>query len=152
MTTRQPPKTTKLLKDGNAYFTVVWSPLVAADIYEIGSKVPSLPGVCQLFYKDKPGHLHLFNLRLCWYGGLRSTLREHVDPVWEKDPALRTILEQHPIFYRYSVIDSYPDLQDVYFFLMSAGFKKNIESSKRYKMIYLREQISQSDESAAGRS
>lgn len=132
--------TTKKVKEPDVYFTVTWSRITLADKYQIGNSVPSVPGIYQLYYQDEKKRLNLFSIRLCWYGGLRSTLREHIDPDWEKNADLRKILEAYPIYYRYTELGSFPDLQDAYFFLMDACLKQTVEHSGRYRYIYLKEQ------------
>ena len=105
------------MDEGNAYFTVRWSPILKADRHQIIGSVPAVAGLFELYYQDKSGGLNLFHLGNAWYGGLRSWIRGATDPTVETDPGRRKILNDHPCYYRYCMSNSHPDIQDVLFFL-----------------------------------
>lgn len=136
-------RTTKREKDGDAYFTIVWSPLTKVDRYDIALRIPSVPGLFELFYADRH-HRVLFNIQKSWYGGIRNLLREQSDPELQKDPRLAAILSEHEIWHRYTAIDSFSDLQDVYYFLAGEAFGEKAECTDRYRWIYLKEVFQES--------
>lgn len=125
------------------YFTLYWSPIEKADKYSIVTKVPAVGGIIELYYLDDKKKLNLFMITRSWYGGLRSTLREHTDPILEEDPYRLSILEKYKdsVYYRYSMCESHPDMIDVVFFLSetyASGSPGTIHSG-RYEKIFLNE-------------
>ncbi|MCX7025054.1 MAG: hypothetical protein NT080_10590 [Spirochaetes bacterium] len=128
-------------RDGSIYFTINWSPFARADKYDIVRSVPSIGGIVELYYMDKSKKLNLFCIVRSWYGGLRSTLREHTDPEIERDPYRRGILlewKDH-IWYRWSHTESATDMDDILFFFIetySPG-SKVVTPSGRYESIFL---------------
>ncbi len=131
----------KEVNEGNAYFTVRWSPILKADRHQIIGSVPAVAGLFELYYQDKSGGLNLFLLGNAWYGGLRSWIRGATDPTVETDPGRRKILNDHPCYYRYCMSNSHPDIQDVLFFLGDTYFagKNPHQPSGRYENIFVNE-------------
>ena len=76
-----------------------------------------------------------------WYGGLRNLLRRVTDPEIDDDEKKRAILTSRDCYYRYTVIWSFMDIQDVLFFLASRYRPGNnsIKSSGRYEELYVEE-------------
>ncbi len=131
----------KRVRGNTVYFTVHWSPLKKADKYDIISSVPSMGGVFELYYRDDRKRLVLIERSRAWYGGLRSRLRKSVDPELQGDSRLRQILEDYDLYYRYSLLESRPDMIDIiYFFERSrrAGAGAQLHSG-RFQTIYLKE-------------
>lgn len=126
---------------GNAYFTLAWSPILKADRHQIIGSVPAVAGLFELYYQDKSGGLNLFHLGNAWYGGLRSWIRGATDPDVESHPGRRKILGTFPIYYRYSMSNSHPDIQDVLFFLGDTYNPENNphHPSGRYENIFVNE-------------
>ncbi len=128
---------------GQPYYILTWSPLTKADKYKINTAVPAVSGVYELYRMDKEKKLNLLSVTHAWYGGLRSNIREAIDPDTKTDPELRKLLEddETEIYYRYSCSDSFGDLLDVVWFLHSSYFPGDIriESSKRYENFFLSE-------------
>ena len=131
----------KEVNEGNAYYTVSWSPILKADRHQIIGSVPAVAGLFELYYLDDSGGLNLFHLGNAWYGGLRSWIRAATDPSVEINPGRRRILAEHDCFYRYCMSNSHPDIQDVLFFLGDSYYaEKNPHlSSGRYQNIFVNE-------------
>ena len=129
-------------KNGDAYYSVEWSPLSKADRYEIITKVPALAGVFEIYWMDEDNHLRLFFVGKTDYGGLRSELRRLTDPELCKDnEKTRKILDEKEIWYRYALTDSSNVMADVIWFFMQTYFpeKTSLKHSGRFNNIYLKE-------------
>jgi hypothetical protein len=129
-------------KNGNIYYFVQWSPLSIADRYEIIKKVPALAGIFEIYWKDENNCLRLFVVGKTDYGGLRSEIREIIDPdLCKGDEKTKKILEEKEIWYRYAPTDSSNVMADVIWFFMQNYFPENtsVKHSGRYKNIYLKE-------------
>jgi len=113
---KQPPHLEKIVKDGNAYYSLYWSGLRKAEKYDISRHVPSVAGMYEMYYKDDHGRIRLMSISRAWYGGLRSKLRFDTDPDLVMDPSYRKILETREIYYRYTMTDSMKDMLDVLYF------------------------------------
>lgn len=134
--------TLKTVKDGNAFFTVRWSPIVKADKYTILGSVPAMGGMAELYYQDQAGKLNLYMLARSYYGGLRSTLRVATDPETEHDERRRAVLLAHEdgIYYRWTLMESQDDMSDVmYFFMSTYSPATRFEHSGRYGKIFVKE-------------
>ena len=135
------PGVSRIVKKGEAYYTLVWSPLKKADKYEITLKVPSVAGLYELYKMDKQKKLNLLSVTHAWYGGLRSQLRAAVDPDATNDPVRKAELEDAELYYRYAMSESLEDILDVVWFLHSTYFPGDVrvEHSGRYTRMYLNE-------------
>lgn len=129
------------VKKGEAYYTVVWSPLKKADKYEITLKVPSVAGLYELYRMDKEKKLNLLCVTHAWYGGLRSQLRMAVDPDLTEDPVRKAEIENAELWYRYAPSDSLDNILDVVWFLHSTYFPHDVrvDHSGRFPRMYLNE-------------
>ncbi len=136
-------KITKRIFNEEAYYTLIWSALAQADKYKINRVVPAVSGVFELYRMDKEKHLNLLTATQAWYGGLRSNIREAIDPINKTDPDLKKLLEdeEENLYYRYSTCDSFKDMLDVVWFLHSSYFPEDIrvDHSHRYKNFFLKE-------------
>jgi len=133
---------TMVEKNGDAYYSVEWSPLSKADRYEIISKVPALAGVYEIYWMDENNHLRLFEVGKTDYGGLRSELRRLTDPELCKDnEKTRKILEEKEIWYRYTLTDSSNEMADIVWFFMQNYFPEatSFKHSDRFNNIFLKE-------------
>jgi hypothetical protein len=132
----------KLVDRDIAYYTIYWSRLTKADKYTIINSVPSVAGIFEMYYMDEKKKLNLKRVSRVWYGGLRSRLRRLTDPELEEEPKRREILEKYDCYYRYSVIYSMDDMQDILFFFASryTPGEEKVPHSGRYAEIYLREE------------
>lgn len=132
----------KAVRDGDAFYTVRWSPIVKADKYTIIGSVPAMGGVAELYYKDTAGKLNLYMLARSYYGGLRATLRVATDPETELDERRHAVLIAHEglIFYRWSLVESQDDMSDVmYFFMSTYSPASRFDHSRRYQKIFVKE-------------
>jgi len=132
----------KAVKDGDAFYTIRWSPIVRADKYTIIGSVPAMGGVAELYYKDAAGKLNLYMLARSYYGGLRATLRVATDPETERDERRLAVLVAHEekIYYRWSLVESQDDMSDVMFFYMSTySPATRFDHSGRYGRIFVKE-------------
>ncbi|PIE97417.1 MAG: hypothetical protein CR988_07955 [Treponema sp.] len=135
------PVISKAVRDNCAYYTLNWSPLTEADKYTITTSVPAVAGVYELYRMDEKKKLNMLAVTHAWYGGLRSNIREAIDPYAKSDPERRALLENAELYYRYSCSNVFGDLLDVVWFLHTGYFpnKIEVEHSKRYKDIFLTE-------------
>lgn len=135
------PKVTVKEKDGEAWYTVVWSALKKADKYEITMKVPSVAGIWELYQMDCEKKLNLLAVTHAWYGGLRSQIRAAIDPDATSDSEKKAVLEKGDLYFRYSMSDSLSALLDVVWFLHSVYFPGDVrvEHSGQFSRIYLSE-------------
>lgn len=124
-----------------AYFTVRWSHLEKAERYQVIGSVPALPGIFELYYQDEHKRLHLLLVSKAWYGGLRAAIRKRMDPELEVDPARRKILETYGCLYRYCLVSSRRDMDDLLFFF-SETYRPGsgmMSHSGRYEQIFVEE-------------
>lgn len=135
------PKISLEIKNDEAYYTLIWSPLTKADKYEVTLKVPSVSGIFELYSMDENKKLNLLSVTHAWYGGLRSQIRASIDPDATNDPVKIAVLEDAELYYRYSMSDSFPMLLDVVWFLHTTYFPNDVrvEHSGRYERMYLNE-------------
>jgi hypothetical protein len=103
--------------------------------------VPAQAGIYELYYMDDKKKLVLMRISRVWYGGLRSRLRHVTDPELDDDPRKNEILTTHTCYYRYSVVQSFGDLQDILFFFAARYRPRETKMSHsgRYEDIYLEE-------------
>ena len=136
-----PPVVTKRVRGKAAYFTLWWSPLQKVDKITIINSVPSEAGIFELYYIDDKKKLVMMRVARVWYGGLRSRLRTVTDPELEKDERHKKILLERECYFRYTIITTFGDMQDVLFFFASRYTPKqnSVEHSGRYEEIFLLE-------------
>ena len=132
---------TSRVKGRDIYYTLTWSPLTKADKYEITLRVPAVAGVFELYRMDEEKRLNLLAVTHAWYGGLRSQLREAVDPDATNNPVKKAAVSGADLYYRYAPSDKLETLLDVVWFLHNAYFPGDVrvENSGRYDNIYLNE-------------
>lgn len=131
----------KSVQDGDAYYTIRWSPIAKADKYEIIGSVPAMGGIAELFRADEHGRLTLYLVGRSYYGGLRATLRTATDPESEKDEARREVLLSHEgrIHYRYALLESRDDMADVMHWFLESIASRAYPDSGRYERIFVKE-------------
>jgi len=133
---------TAMEKEGNVYYYVDWSPLAAADRYEINSKVPSVAGIFEIYWMDESKRLRMFVVGQTNYGGLRSEIRRITDPeLCTGGEKAKKILEEKEIWYRYASTNSAKVMSDVIWFFMKIYFPENtsVKHSGRYENIFVKE-------------
>ena len=133
--------TKKKVKDEEVFYTVKWSPLTKVDKFEIIKKVPSVAGIYELFYENEKKNIIPFFMAWVWYGGLRISLRETTDPILVEDPKRKEVLENKTCLYRYSILSSVEDMQDIFHYLALQRVPPSRvpEHSGRYLEIYVEE-------------
>ena len=125
----------------DVYYTLTWSPLARADKYSVATGVPAVAGVYELYRMDEEKRLNLLAVAHAWYGGLRSQIREAIDPDAASSPLRRAAVTGADLYCRYAPSDSLDALLDVVWFLRNAYFPcdARVRSSGKYANIYLRE-------------
>lgn len=140
----------KAVQDGDAYYTIRWSPIAKADKYAIIGSVPAMGGLAELFHADEHGRMTLYLVARSYYGGLRAMLRVATDPESEKDEARRAVLLAHEdrIHYRYALLESRDDMADVMHWFLESIAARTYPDSGRYDRIFVKELVP--DEAAPG--
>ena len=132
---------TKKVEGSAAYYLVRWSRLAVCDKYRIINAVPAVAGLFELYYMDDHNSLRLFYIAKAWYGGLRSSLREKIDPDLLQNRDHKHILNDHTCYYRYTETGSHADMSDIIFFYAETYLPGRVKAhhSGRYKDIYVEE-------------
>ena len=135
------PKTLREVDNDQVYYTVCWSRLKKVDKYDIIRTVPAMAGIFELYYKDRQKKLILLYFAWVWYGGLRHTIRAITDPELSLTaPKRRRILEEQECYYRYSLVASQEDMEDIHHFYASQRLREAPPSSQRFVEIFLKEE------------
>jgi hypothetical protein len=99
-----------------------------------------MAGLFELYYKDEAGKLFLFHSGKVWLGGLRAVIRETTDPILVKDrPDLVKILTHHLCYYRFSVCESLPDMEDLFGFFSRTTGAPRTSATGRYDEVRVKE-------------
>ncbi|MFP4114814.1 MAG: hypothetical protein ACOC0E_11540 [Spirochaetota bacterium] len=140
------PHVDKRTRDQSAFFTVWWSPLMPLTKRVIAGRVPSLPGVFEI-YRDEGGRLpELVGRSRAYYGGLRNTFRGLIDETSPYPLNGRPLDQRLAHFLRYAVVESPDDMDDIlYFFAARTGNEEEFDDSGRYEFIYLKEELLRPD-------
>ncbi|MBN2736968.1 MAG: hypothetical protein JXR70_08315 [Spirochaetales bacterium] len=127
-------------KDGSVFYLIQWSSITKADKYDIVRKIPSIPGIYELYYMDEKKKLNLFFFSRAYYGGLRNHIRKTTDAELETDLKRREILQKYDCYYRYSETASFADMSDILYFFSKTYFPdRDFEHSGRYLDIFVNE-------------
>lgn len=135
----------KEVNDGVLY-TIAWSPLHKYDKYSITKIIPELPGIVLLMEnvpRNQPRKLLYFS---CWRDGLRIGLKNLMDPIFTRHPALSSRLQGRDLYYMYTVVDTTPrDMQDILWWLIQTykpelNDNENYTDSQRFTNISVREE------------
>lgn len=131
----------KMVIGPDAHYHLPWTPLKKADRHEVSLKVPALAGIFEIFYQDEKKHQILLTLEAAWYGSVQSKIREKIDSELEGSPGKKTILEDRPLYYRFVLCDSWPDIQDIMGYLIKKyrGEVPGLRDSGRYRRVYLKQ-------------
>lgn len=135
------PHVDKRTRNDSAYFTVWWSPLVPLTRSVIHGRIPSLPGVFEVYCDEGGRTPELVGRARAYYGGLRNTLRGLIDSI-SPYPLNGEILDRsRPHYTRYAITSSSDDMDDILFFYASrTSAEDELENSGRYDFIYLKEE------------
>jgi len=100
---------------GNAHYTVRWSPWVEIEKYTVLKSLPSESGILEI-YEKKGRLLDLKDRILAYYGGIRNTLLELLDPDSQREYSGKTSLIEGNGFCRFSITPHYQELADLMHF------------------------------------
>lgn len=118
----------KYTKQKVVYYEIFWSPLYPADKYFINRQIPARSGVFELYWANDQGLLNLYLTDGAFFGGLRHKIREKIDPFFSGNIKYKEILEERDIYFRYFLIDSVSDSEDLY-----QWFANNLYKITEYK-------------------
>jgi hypothetical protein len=137
----QKPHIVQKQKGKDGFFELYWSHLIQADKYTVGSKIPSVSGLFELYYQDEQKVMNLLTIGVCWRSGLRSQIRADIEPDLNKTEEVRKILENRPLFCRWTESDKPDDITDVAWFLNQMYFKEKcpVKDSGRFEKIFCNE-------------
>jgi hypothetical protein len=96
-------------------YTVSWSPYIRMDRFVIRKVIPSEGGIYQVYYK-KNRLLHLITTNMAYFGGLRNSIRELIDPISPIQVPYKDFIGEQTCYCRYSESPSMADLQNVLHF------------------------------------
>ena len=131
---------TILEKKGSAYITIKRRPVSRRTKEAVKKRIPSLPGVFEIYRDDGGRQPELIGRSRAYYGGLRNTLRGLIDTI-SPYPLNGVPLDQtKPHYVRYAVINSSDDMDDVLFFYAAKAGVEEHDDSGRYEWIYLKEE------------
>jgi hypothetical protein len=128
----------------SVFFVIEWSEYFLYDRISAGRILPDMPGILQ-FAEPKADKMHDLLLFASWREGLRSGMKNLMDPVFTKHQNIRDDLAERKLFYRYAVIDTSPqDMQDIFYYLLKSyepDFNNvdTYEDSKRFREISVKE-------------
>ncbi len=135
------PHVSKRTRDKSAYFTIWWSPLVPMTRRIISGRVPSLPGVFEIYCDDGGRTPQLVGQSRAYYGGLRNTFRGLIDPTHPYPLNGEPLDLTMPHYARYALTPSPEDMTDIlFYFAARVGREDEFDDSGRYDSIYVREE------------
>jgi hypothetical protein len=135
------PLVEKLTRRDSAYFAIYWSRLVALDKDTVRRRVPSEPGIYEVYeYRGGPT-AELVGRSRAYYGGLRNTLRGLIDPVSPYPLNGELLPEGRTFLARYAITGSSDDMDDILYFFAGRDEMEDPEQehSGRYEFIYVKE-------------
>lgn len=78
-----------------------------------------MAGIWEIYWLQQSRKPRILKIGRAWHGGLRHSLREHTDPTLPMGAPIRSYLETGDCYYRYTVVESHADLNDVYSVLLT---------------------------------
>ncbi len=126
------------------YYTLAWSPVKAYDRFSASRFLPELPGIVEIISIENGAFRTLMFLE-CWREGLRSGIKNLMEPDSPKFRDIRRELARYDIAYRYTEVNSSPnDLRDIMHWLIqatSAPFNNvtGFTHTGRYRIINVKE-------------
>lgn len=93
-------------------YTVNWSPYIRMDRFVVRSMIPSEGGVYQVYYR-KNRLLNLITTNMAYFGGLRNSIRELIDPLSPVILPYKDFIAENQCYCRFSESPSLNDLQNV---------------------------------------
>lgn len=134
------PGITTLEKNGSVYITIKWSPITRLTKDIVNKRVPSLPGVYEIYRDDGGRQPELLGRSKAYYGGLRNTLRGLIDSISPYPLNGVPLDRKKPHYMRYAVVNSLDDMDDVLYFYAAKAGGEEPDDSGRYEFIYLNEE------------
>ncbi len=102
------------------YYTLAWSAVNAYDRFSASRFLPELPGIIEIMSIENGNYQTLMFLE-CWREGLRSGIKNLLEPDSPKFSDLRRKLTRYDIAYRFTEVNSSPnDLKDIMYWLIQA--------------------------------
>lgn len=128
-------------RDGKAFFSITWSALYPVSRFDIIGSVPSMAGIWELYWLEASRSPRILKVGRAWHGGLRHSLREQTDPTLPMGAPLRSYLESGDCYYRYTIIESHADLNDIYSVVLTHRRVEQtpVPTSGRYTEVRIRE-------------
>jgi len=83
-------------------YTLPWSPYYKMDRFVINNHIPAEAGIYQIFIK-RLNHLEELLTERAYYGGLRGTLREVMDPLSPREFPYKEQIMEGPCFCRFVI-------------------------------------------------
>ena len=129
------------------YYTVNWSPYSKFDKFKILQKVPELSGLFVVSKLNNQKQLKPFYLGNSWMGSLRHDIKLLKDEDGPADKKIISILEDNECYYKYIVVMSHMDLEDIYmyykYYYRDVPYidQSITKESGRYKNVYVQENI-----------
>ncbi len=132
---------------GDAYYVVRWSKYLKYNKYEVLKKIPKMPGIYVVFFKNEANRLVPFFLSYSWVNSIMYELNFILNQEADDDMKIKLILEKKDCYYKYVIIESYKDMLDVYEYLQTFYrsrdtyfIKKELEiNSGRYNNIFVQD-------------
>lgn len=131
----------------DAYYTINWTPYFKFDKFKILQKVPELSGLFVVSTLNKQKQLKPFYLGNSWMGSLRHDIKFLKDEDGSTDKEIIKILEDNECYYKYIIVLSHMDLEDIYmyykFFYRDIPYidESIVKDSGRYTNVYVKENI-----------
>ncbi|AFG36270.1 hypothetical protein [Spirochaeta africana] len=135
-----PPHITKQVHRERAFYHIQWSVLEPVSRHTINSRVPSLPGIWELYYLENSRIPRMLKMGRAWYGGLRNVLRLESDGSELQNRDMQELLESGDSYYRYTVCEIAADLEEVYDVLTTLrGVPSPPAPPQRYREVRIQE-------------
>ncbi len=136
----------KKVRGKDVYFSLAWSPLYKYDKYTAIKILPETPGIICLLEKITPNRMDYLIFYNSWRDGCRVSMKKLLDPILINQPLLIKDIDHEKIYYKYTVAEGQiDDIRDIMYWLIKTYKPKHnrhdIEDSKRYKNIYIRESV-----------
>ncbi|MFH0974464.1 MAG: hypothetical protein V1874_01630 [Spirochaetota bacterium] len=135
----------KKIFEDDVFYSINWSRPNQCDRHTVMG-IPSVAGIVALFQKRNDIIEYLL-FYACWKSGVRSGVRDLLDPTFSQFRELITLSENKDLMFNFTVVDTSPqDMQDIMYWLIKEYSPKlnNIKDfldSERYKNIYLLEKF-----------
>lgn len=117
------------------YYDMHWSPYFRLEKHNVIRKIPSEGGIYQIFKPDVRRNLDLKVTAIAYYGGLRNTLRELLDPISPTQYPYKKMVADESCYVRFLVSSSMNDLEAVSKFYNRKEDEKDPDRKIRFQSI-----------------